>query len=255
MDFTRESEFPPDLSPLAWVHDEVRRTLESVNKSLKRLLRQSDGATVAGALEAVAGPQSLNNVVAQAHQLAGVLDVVGLNAGSVLMRASEQVLQALAAQTQPLEPSTVEMLERAHFALLSLIDRLLAGKQVSSMGLFTSYRALRDFVHADRIHPADVWQHAWGWQALPPDASAQGLRVDAVRAVFEAALLKHMRQPAVSHARLLSDLCAGVAAGATDLHGQCLWQLAAAQFQAQALGLLDIDIYVKRLGSRMLSQL
>jgi len=259
MDFSRESEFPPDLSPLAWVHDEVRRTLESVNKSLKRLLRQSDGATVAGALEAVAGPQSLNNVVAQVHQLSGVLDVVGLGAGGVLMRASEEVLKVLAAQTQPLDPATVDMLERAHFALLSLIDRMLAGKQVSTMGLFTSYRALREFVRAERIHPADVWQffgpQGWRWQPIPPDASAQGLRVDAVRAVFEAALLKHMRQPAVSHARLLSDLCAGVAAGAPDLQGQCLWQLAAAQFQAQALGLLDIDIYVKRLGSRLLSQL
>ena len=39
MDLTRESEFPADLSPLAWVQEELRRTLESVHKSLRRLLR------------------------------------------------------------------------------------------------------------------------------------------------------------------------------------------------------------------------
>ena len=42
MDLTRESEFPADLSPLAWVQEELRRTLESVHKALRRVLR--DGA-------------------------------------------------------------------------------------------------------------------------------------------------------------------------------------------------------------------
>ena len=42
MDLTRESEFPADLSPLAWVQEELRRTLESVHKALRRVLRDTD---------------------------------------------------------------------------------------------------------------------------------------------------------------------------------------------------------------------
>ena len=35
----RDSEFPADLSPLAWVQEELRRSLESVHKTLRRLVR------------------------------------------------------------------------------------------------------------------------------------------------------------------------------------------------------------------------
>ena len=42
MDQFRESEFPPDLSPLAWVQEELRRSLESVHKALRRMLRDGD---------------------------------------------------------------------------------------------------------------------------------------------------------------------------------------------------------------------
>ena len=42
MDLSRDSEFPSDLSPLAWVAEELRRSLEMVHKTLRRQLREGD---------------------------------------------------------------------------------------------------------------------------------------------------------------------------------------------------------------------
>ena len=42
MDSTfRDSELPADLSPLAWVQEELRRSLESVRSQLKRIYRKT----------------------------------------------------------------------------------------------------------------------------------------------------------------------------------------------------------------------
>ncbi|HEU6455865.1 MAG TPA: hypothetical protein VN201_10390, partial [Roseateles sp.] len=35
----RDTDLPADLSPLAWVQEELRRSLESVHKTLRRLVR------------------------------------------------------------------------------------------------------------------------------------------------------------------------------------------------------------------------
>ena len=40
-----ESEALDDLSTLAWVHDELRRTLESAHKSLLRYLKESEAVS------------------------------------------------------------------------------------------------------------------------------------------------------------------------------------------------------------------
>ena len=38
----RDSEFPADLSPLAWVHGELRRSLETANRALRRYLKEAE---------------------------------------------------------------------------------------------------------------------------------------------------------------------------------------------------------------------
>ena len=261
MDFSRDSEFPPDLSPLAWVQEELRRTLEAVHKSLRRLLRDvgdTRAATGFGVssfgLDAIPS-QPLQTAATQLHQVAGVLQLVGLPAGSVLLRASELALQKLAQEPSSVDAKTVELIERAHFALLSLIARLLAGTPASTLALFPSYRDLQSFNQAERVHPADLWQFDWRWQELPLEPGVAPLAPAAARASFESTLLKQMRSPTPETASALGDLCASIAAGSDDAPSRTLWQLAAAQFEAQALGLLPVDALVKRLGSRLLTQL
>ncbi|MCV2364598.1 Hpt domain-containing protein [Paucibacter sp. DJ1R-11] len=255
MDQFRESEFPPDLSPLAWVQEELRRSLESVHKALRRMLRDGDSKFSVLGAEVGSSSQSLLGAAAQLHQVAGVLSLVGLPAGATVLRAAEQAVQFLAERTDLVDPFRVETIERANFALLSYIARLLAGNKASTLSLFPAYRELQTFVGAERVHPADLWQYEWRWCDVPDETGCPALAPETGRAPFEAALLKHMRTPSPAFAGRLSDLCAGLAAGLIESHSKTLWQLAAAQFQAQALGLLDGDAFVKRLGSRLLSQL
>lgn len=260
MDLPRDSEFPADLSPLAWVQEELRRSLESVHKTLRRFLRDGDNrastlSVLGGELQPGAVSQPLAAAAAQLHQVSGVMALVGLPAGATLLRAAETAVQRLAQSPQNIEPAAVELIERADFALLSYVARLLAGNKASGLALFPAYRELQTWNGAERIHPADLWGQDFAWRELPRDTAARALAPEAVRSAFEAALLKQMRSPAAEHAAQLSELCAGLAAGLTDVQARCLWQLAAAQFQAQAQGLLRPDTYAKRLGSRLLSQL
>ena len=41
MPVTRDNEVTHDLSALAWLHDELRRSLEAAHKSLRRYLKEA----------------------------------------------------------------------------------------------------------------------------------------------------------------------------------------------------------------------
>ncbi|HEY4083377.1 MAG TPA: Hpt domain-containing protein [Burkholderiaceae bacterium] len=254
-DIARDSEFPADLSPLAWVQEELRRSLESVHKTLRRQLREGDNrASNFGGDIGTAAP--LQAAVAQLHQVAGVLALVGMPAGATVLRAAEYAVDTLARSPGNVEPHVVELIERADFALMAHIARLLAGNQASPLALFPGYRELQAYNGAERIHPADLWTHEWRWIDLPTDDSAEPQAASAMRAPFEATLLKQMRDPSHAHAQHLSNLCANLAASLKGQpHSRTLWQLAAAVMEAQAQDLLPVDAYTKRLGSRLLSQL
>lgn len=251
----RDSELPADLSPLAWVQEELRRSLESVHKTLRRLVRDG-GDNRAAALGGDAQPSlPLQQAAAQLHQVSGVLGVVGLHAGAALLRAAEAAVARFAERPLALETASVEIIERANFALLSFVARQLAGNKTSPLSLYPGYRALQQLNGAERIHPADLWAHDWAWRAIPLEEGLTPRPADSVRAPFEAALLRHMREPSSAHAANLSGLCAGLAAALPAGHARTLWQLAAAVFEGQALRLLGSDAYTKRLGSKLLHEL
>ncbi|WP_457391340.1 Hpt domain-containing protein [Roseateles sp. P5_E1] len=251
----RDSELPADLSPLAWVQEELRRSLESVHKTLRRLVRDS-GDNRLSAFGGDAQPSApLQQAAAQLHQVSGVLSLVGLPAGASVLRAAEVAVARLAERPLEVEASTVDTIERADFALLAYVARLLAGNKTSSLALYPGYRALQQLNGADRIHPADLWQYDWSWRSIAPEAGVSPRSPEAVRAPFEAALLRHMREPSSTHAANLSGLCAGLAAALPAGTTRTLWQLAAAVFEGQALKLIPSDGYAKRLGSKLLHEL
>lgn len=251
----RDSELPADLSPLAWVQEELRRSLESVHKTLRRLVR--DGAdnrlAAMGGDAQPSGP--LQQAVAQLHQVSGVLSLVGLPAGASVLRAAEEAVARMAERPLEVDANAVDTIERADFALLAYVARLLAGSKASSLSLYPSYRALQQLNGAERIHPADLWQFDWSWRTIALEPGTPPRSADAVRAPFEAALLRHMREPSPAHAANLSGLCAGLAAALPAGSSRTLWQLAAGVFEGQALKLLGSDAYTKRLGSRLLHEL
>lgn len=254
MDLSRETEFPADLSPVAWVQEELRRTLESVHKALRRVLRDTDARTSTLGGDGQPSP-ALQGAAQQMHQAAGVLSVVNMPAAAQLLRASEATLFRLAENPAAVSVAEVEAVERADFAVLAFIAKALAGGQPSSLALFPAYQALQELNGAGRIHPADLWTQEFRWRELPVDTAVRALTPEQMRAPFETLLLKQMRSPAPGQGQLLSDLCAGLALTQDDPHGRTLWMLAAGQFEAQSRGLLAVDTLVKRLGSRLLAQL
>jgi len=250
----RDTETTDDLSSLAWVHEELRKSLEAAHKSLRRYLKESEAAS--GSDVDVVDPSVLRHARQQLHQGVGALELVGLPAAAQLLRASESALQRLSQRAKKIDVRAVETLERASFALLDYVSRLLSGKSVSSLALFPSYRGVQELAGAERVHPADLWMHDWRWRDIPVPAGVTPRQPDATtRSALESQLLLLMRQSPKAAAARMSETFAGLAAGASERRLATLWELAAAFFEAQAQGLLKPDVYSKRVASRLLAQL
>ena len=181
-----------DLSALAWVHAELRRSLETAHKALRRYLKESEAA--AGSDVADVDPAVLRSARSHLHQGVGALELVGLPAVADVLRAAEAAVQRMMARPAIVDAAAVATVERVSFALLDFLARQLAGKPVSPLMLFPQYRAAQQLAGADRIHPADLWKIDWQWLELPPDASAQPRSADdAARGAMETLVLALMR--------------------------------------------------------------
>lgn len=261
MDAPHDTETIDDLSALAWVHDELRRSLEAAHKSMRRYVKEA--AALAGSDVDAVDPGVLRGARAQLHQGVGALELVGLPFAAKVLRASEAALQKCSGRPVTLDAAAETTIEQASFALLDYLARLLAGRAVSPLSLFPQYRAVQELAGADRVHPADLWPHDWQWREVPLDAGAAPRVADAaLRSEVESLTLAQMRQPDGLAAARLSDLFAGLAAGSANVAVQgaerqlvTLWQMASAFFEAQSQALLRSDIYSKRIASRLLAQL
>ncbi|MED5617949.1 hybrid sensor histidine kinase/response regulator [Ideonella sp. BN130291] len=250
----RDTETTDDLSALAWVQEELRKSLEAAHKSLRRFVKESEA--LSGSDVDAVDPGVLRTARQQLHQGVGALELVGLPAGAQLLRASEAAVQRLSQRPKKLNAAAVEAIERASFALLDYLARRLAGKPVSALALFPAYRGVQEMAGAERVHPADLWSHDWRWRDLPADAAATPRQPDAdTRGELETQMLLMMRQSPKAAAKRMSDLFAGLAAGATERHLATLWQLASAFCEGQSLGMPPGDVYSKRIVSRLLAQL
>jgi chemosensory pili system protein ChpA (sensor histidine kinase/response regulator) len=250
---TRDNEVTHDLSALAWVHDELRRTLETAHKALRRYLKEAEsvGASDVDTVD----PSILRQARAQLHQGAGALELVGLPTAGQILRASETAVTRLAGRSRGITPAVVDTIERGSFALLDYLARLLAGKSMSPLAMFPQYRALQELAGAGRVHPADLWTKDWQWRNLPPLAPLPPRQPDAsAQTDLEAETLALMRGRDPGAAKRMSDLFGGLASGSQG-RLSTLWQLASAVYEAQADGLLKSDVYGKRLSSRLLAQL
>jgi len=251
---TQDNKPIDDLSALAWVQAELRRSLENANKALRRYLRESESAAQSD-IDA-SDPAALRSARLQLHQGAGALELVGQPAAARLLRAAEAAVQRMIARPAMVDEASVHAVERASFALLDYLGRLLAGKKLSPVGLFPQYAAVQALAGADRVHPADLWDADFQWQALPAEPGLAPRSPDeATRGTMEAVVLHLMRRGDPAAWRRLSDVCAELGAGASG-RAAALWQLAAAFGEAEAAGLLPrADLYTKRMAARLLAQL
>ena len=160
-----------DLSALAWVQDELRRSLEASHKALRRFVKEYQ--TVFDSDVDAVDPTVLRGARQQLHQSVGALELVGLPAAARVLRATESVVQRFIAKPQRISEQLVDAIERASFALLDYVGRMLAGKSVSSLSLFPQYRAVQEVAGVERVHPADLWSGDVALASnLPADATA-----------------------------------------------------------------------------------
>jgi chemosensory pili system protein ChpA (sensor histidine kinase/response regulator) len=243
-----------DLGPLAWVLEELRKSLEVANKSLKRYVRDAEAArgTDMGSVDASQLRMARQNM----HQAVGALEMVGLLSPAHMLRAMEAAVQQFVQRPERCNEASAALLERASFALLEYLDVILGGVQESAVGLFPHYRDAQVLAGAERIHPADLWPVEWRWIRpeidLSDSVSLAGDGSD--RGRMDQAVLRLMQKGDITAASELRDLSLAVAKLNPQGAEGVFWILCSGFFEAVASGSLPVDLYVKRAASQVLMQ-
>ena len=144
-----------DLGPLAWVLDELRKSLDASVKCLRRFVRDAEQARESDLAALDSGPLRLARQ--QLHQASGALEMVGMTSPGLVLRSMESAVQKFIQRPELCTDDAASTLERASFALSEYLENVLAGKAVSPVTLFPQYRDVQGLSGASRVHPADLW--------------------------------------------------------------------------------------------------
>ena len=242
-----------DLGPLAWVFDELRKSLEGANKAIKRFVRESEKSRHHD-LEAV-DPSALRLAGQQLHQAVGALEMVGLDAPALVLRAMEAAVQRFVKRPLVCDDDAANRMERASFALVDYLEAVLNNKPVQPVALFAQYRQVQELAGAERVHPADLWSFERLRTNVEVPANTAPLKCDAaMRSLFDRLVLLVVKTHSPAGAVQLSKFSAGLSAGAASPREKTFWHVTAAYFEAVAHQMLPDDVYVKRAASRILMQ-
>ncbi|NMM76649.1 Hpt domain-containing protein [Acidovorax sp. SRB_24] len=242
-----------DLGPLAWVLDELRKSLDGAVKALRRFVHDAELAR--GSDLAALDASALRIARQQLHQACGALEMVGMASPALVLRAMETAVQRFVQRPEMCTDDAAGALERASFALSEYLESVLAGKFVSAVTLFPQYRDVQALAGADRVHPADLWPAERRFREPQSDASAAPVAYGVqARARLDQAVLRMVKEGDFDAARDLRDACQGFVAGQNDPQARAFWKIGAGFFEAFSLGLLAPDVYVKRVASRILMQ-
>jgi chemosensory pili system protein ChpA (sensor histidine kinase/response regulator) len=242
-----------DLGPLAWVFEELRKSLDGANKAIKRFVRETE-LSRNNDLEAV-DPGSLRLARQQLHQAVGALEMVGLGSPAQVLRAMEAAVQRFVQRPNTCTEEAAGKVERASFALIEYLEAVLNNKPIQPVALFSQYREVQELAAAERVHPADLWpfEHRGKEVGAPTDVAPLEFSA-AVRSLFDRLVLLVVKTQSVAAAQQLAKLSAGLSASAADARSRTFWRVAAGYFEAVAHRLLPPDVYVKRATSRILLQ-
>src|SRR5688572_23485 len=181
-----------DLGPLAWVLDELRKSLDSASAALRRFVRDT-GLARGSDMASVDGGQ-LRIARQQLHQAVGALEMVGLGAPAHMLRCMEAAVQKFIEKPELCSEAASSKVERAGFALTEYLEGVLQGKAASAVALFPQYRDVQELAGADRIHPADLWGMEWRWNDPATPAVGEARVYDpAVRSRMDQSVLKVMK--------------------------------------------------------------
>ena len=242
-----------DLGPLAWVLEELKKSLDGASRAVRRFVRDADLARGSNLAELDAS--QLRIARQQLHQAAGALEMVGLPAPARLMQAMEVLTQKFVQRPELCSDDAAIKIERAGFALAEYLEGLLKGKTASPVALFPQYRDVLELVGGERVHPADLWSVRWSWvDADLPVKAPPAAYEPKVRALLDQNVLKVVKTGDRVGALALRDASLSLAAGQAVLDQRVFWTICAAFFEGTARGLCATDVYAKRAASRVLLQ-
>jgi chemosensory pili system protein ChpA (sensor histidine kinase/response regulator) len=242
-----------DLGPLAWVLDELRKSLDGAAKAMRRFVRDAELARESDLAALDVG--ALRIARQQLHQASGALEMVGMGPPALVLRAMESAVQRFVQRPEQCTDEAVAVIERASFALIEYLENVLGGKETSAVALFPQYRDAQALAGADRVHPADLRPVERRFRE-PEDAVlvAPLLYGPEARARLDSAVLKIVKSGDVSAAMGMRETCLGFVAAQSDRQARAFWKICAGFFEAFGKGLLAPDVYVKRVSSRVLMQ-
>ncbi len=253
-DMSDETELVDDLSTLAWVHDELRRSLESAHKSLRRYLKEAEA--VSGSDVDAVDPSVLRSA-----------------------RCAAAPGRGCAGDDRPARPGSRAARQRKRGAALHRPAQAVDARCGRGHRIGILRRARLPEPQAGRQGPADAGAVSAvpraagtgpvptactrptcgattgsGRTSAPTQAPCRASADMAARSAMETQVLAIMRGNDRAAMRRLSDLCAGLGAASEGRLAE-LWKLSAAFYEAQAAGLLQPDVYAKRVSSRLMAQL
>ncbi|MDH1701201.1 response regulator [Comamonas terrigena] len=236
----------PASAHLAGARVQVPPSLGAMLQELPALLQSTD-------------PLAPSQAAQLLHQTARALDVVQQPGLARLLRAMEAALRqpAVPTGTAPASPHPRDVLQLAAKDAQAHLQTLQAGRRTQVTHLFPAYRAVCKLGGKDSAHPADLWELRWQLAPVPAPLPA-ALQVPphrvapSTRALLDQQVLAVVKNADAPAAARLRDLCLGLAQTCAAPADTAFWQAAAGCFDATAHGLLEQDLYTKRLASRVL---
>ncbi|MEI7514601.1 MAG: Hpt domain-containing protein [Betaproteobacteria bacterium] len=242
-----------DMSPLAWVLEDLKKSLKSASATIRRFAWEVKIAPGEYPIGIDTGP--LSDAQRQFQQGAIALDMVGQQVTALMLRAVDSLSRQFIHAPRSCNDDAAQCVDRACLAVIDYLGGLLKGRKLSPVALFPQHRAILVRIGAQRIHPADLWTLLWRWRDIDlPRGQRSEPYGSEMRTRMDHSLLKILRSGDRDAAREMAEHCAALAAGQVSRDPATLWALAAAFFEAIALDLLPKDIYVKRAASNVLQQ-
>jgi chemosensory pili system protein ChpA (sensor histidine kinase/response regulator) len=177
-----------DTGPLNWVRGEIDAALQA---ALGRVQAFSVDADLTNAMRLARD---------DAHQVGGVLRMVGLEGAATLAGALETSLADIDENRQPASDELMRALRNAIEGLQRWVKDLADGRGSGELALFPLYKRLRELQGAERVFEGELFFPDLRTRVSANDAAASGLsqeelsaRVKRLRAQFQRGLLAFLR--------------------------------------------------------------
>jgi chemosensory pili system protein ChpA (sensor histidine kinase/response regulator) len=241
-DFSNPPQPQFDTGPLSWVMVEIR---ESLARSKTALFEAGGRAPEDQATQ-------LQHAKSHLHQAHGALQIVDVDGVGLMTQVAEEALDRFKAGTLKCSTDHAQTLAELYQALVEYLQELLDGAPPQPVKLFPYYRAVRQMMGVERIHPADLFYPDLSrGEGLPLAADAGVADYAAFRQRFEKSLLPYLKsaEPAQQqdHAAALRDAVKLVADAQQDGKTRAFWLAMQGFAELVASGELAGGLYVKQL--------